>query len=111
MPEICLGGYWQVMPLLGKERKKLPCLECFFIIFSLLLGSPAVHPWARHLQTTLCYLFEKKLRAAFRVVTHHFLLTMIRIALKSSIVWLKLLLQNVVLLGDFESWGFDPASI
>lgn len=46
-------------------------------------------------------LSEKKLGAAFRVVHCHFLLTMVRIALKSSLVWLKLLLQNPVLLGDF----------
>lgn len=45
-------------------------------------------------------LSEKKLGAAFRVVHHYFLLTMVRIALKSSLVRLKVLLQNLALLGE-----------
>lgn len=52
-----------------------------------------------------------KLDAAFKVVNCHFLSTMIKIALKSSVVWVNLLLNDFVLLGGFKSWGTDPASI
>lgn len=60
---------------------------------------------------SLHYRSEMKLDAAFRVVNCHFLSTMIKIALKSSVVWLNLLLNNFVLLGGFKSWEVDPASI
>lgn len=95
----------------GEGKEEIALLEHFSTIFSLLLCSPAVCSWVRDLQMTLRYIFEKKLSAAFRVVHRPFLLTMVRIALKFGIVWLKLLLQNLVLLWDVKNWGFDPGSV
>lgn len=95
----------------GEGKEEVTLLERFCTIFNLLLGSSAACLWVRNLQMILHYLFEKKLDAAFRVVHCHLLSTTAGIALKSSLVWLKLLSQNIVLPGDFESWRLDPAAI
>lgn len=64
----------------------------------------------RDLQETLHDVSEKKLGAAFSAVHHRFLVTASSAALKSRMVSLSCYC-SLMLLGGFEGWGFDLASI